>query len=91
MMDFWQIFGTILVGHLGLGEGIFSGRRFLAVGHSSLRSLRFLVALRVFGSWGFLAGFKEFFPPLANLVGMAENEQSTQKVGIDILYKIVIC
>jgi hypothetical protein len=39
----------------------------------------------VFGDWGFLAGFKEFFPPLANLVGMAEIEQSTKKVGIDIL------
>jgi hypothetical protein len=39
----------------------------------------------VFGSWGFLAGFREFFPPLANLVGMAEIEQSTKKVGIDIL------
>jgi hypothetical protein len=39
----------------------------------------------VFGSWGFLAGFKEFFPPLAILVGMAEIEQSTKKVGIDIL------
>ena len=39
----------------------------------------------VFGSWGFLAGFKEFFPPLSILVGMAENEQSTKKVGNDIL------
>jgi hypothetical protein len=43
------------------------------------------VALGIFGSWGFLAGFKEFFPPLGNFVGMAENEQSTKKVGIDIL------
>ena len=49
------------------------GREFLAVGHSSLGSVRFL------------AGFKEFFPPLANLVGMAENEQSTEKVGNNIL------
>jgi hypothetical protein len=73
----WQIFGTILVGHLGFGKGIFQ-RIFPTIGsfwlrHSSLRSLRFL------------AGFKEFLPPLAILVGMAENEQSTKKVGIDIL------
>jgi hypothetical protein len=82
---FWQIFGIILVDHLGFGKGIFSGRRFLAVGHSSLRSLRFLAGLGIFGTWGFLAGFKEFFPPLSILVGMAENEQSTKKVGNDIL------
>jgi len=80
---FWQVFGTILVGHLGFGKGIFQ-RIFPTLesfwlGHSSLRSLRFL------------PGFKEFLPPLANLVGMAENEQSIKKVGIDILYKIVIC
>jgi hypothetical protein len=44
-----------------------------------------LAPLGIFGSWGFLAGFKEFFPPLAILVGMAEIEQSTKKVGNNIL------
>lgn len=45
----------------------------------------FLVHLGIFGSRGFLAGFKEFFPPLAILIGLAENGQSTKKVGFDIL------
>jgi hypothetical protein len=79
MTDFWQIFGSILVGHLGFGKGIFGGVR------DFWRPWGFLAFLGIFGSWGFLAGFKEFFPPLANFVGMAENDQSTKKVGIDIL------
>jgi hypothetical protein len=73
-----QIFGTDLVGHLGFGKGFLVQRIFPTLGsfwlgHSSLPSLRFL------------AGFREFFPPIPNLVGMAENEQSTKKVRNDIL------
>jgi hypothetical protein len=64
---------------LGFGKGIFSPWGFLA-------------GLGIFGGLGsfwhterFLAGFKEFFPPLAILVGVAEIEQATKKVGNDIL------
>jgi hypothetical protein len=56
---------------------------FWQLGHLKAKFL--FTAFREISPRGFLAGFREFFPPLANLVGMAENEQSTKKVGIDIL------
>jgi hypothetical protein len=56
---------------------------FLAVG-ASKGEIPLHCVQRNFPS-GVFGGVQRIFPTLANLVGMTEIEQSTKKVGIDIL------
>jgi hypothetical protein len=70
---------------LGLARGFLAVQRIFPSSKNFSQGREFLVPLGIFGGMGFLSGFKEFFPPLANLVCMAEIEHSTKKVGNDIL------